>query len=423
MDLILGKTYSGDTKAIISHIHKAIPMALKQTKAAAKKFQRGNARKTALAIHDYLSNEIQYIPDTMDQVIKLPKALIRHKTGDCKSYAIFAYGIAKNLGYNVKLRYSSYDESKKPTHIYTMIGDESGYYPIDGTLKKYREERGKHYFDTMEVRTITGRRKQKPRSFPGTEKEWEILTNPLYDDWGTMRMQILKKYDLDHMAGFWKKLKKGVKKVGRAIKKGAGKVLKAAAKVFPVFVAGRAAFLTIVRNNWNGIAKKLAIAFWKHPDKKNKILKRWRQFGGSKKALEKAMKKGKGIGMINGYFETPEYHKINAVALGLLVKKALPIIKKLLPFLKSILVPGTKPEAEVVVEAEQQFDPAELQAYRETDFLLENSMKNEPGSPPGTITFKPGDLKSNAGKSDEESKNNMMIPIALAAGLLLMNKK
>lgn len=88
------------------------------------------------------------------------------------------------------------------------------------------------------------------------------------------------------------------KRIGDAFKKGAKTVFRGLAKVNPVLVPARAAFLTMVRNNVGGVAKKLQRAGI------DKARRKWENLGGDFAKLQAAVKEGagapiKGIGALN----------------------------------------------------------------------------------------------------------------------------
>lgn len=94
------------------------------------------------------------------------------------------------------------------------------------------------------------------------------------------------------------KLGKFFKKVGDAFKKGASFLWKGAAKINPVLIPARAAFLSMVKNNTGGIATQMQR---KGPDKAKK---KWEALGGDWGHMKKAIEQGarspiKGIGAMD----------------------------------------------------------------------------------------------------------------------------
>jgi hypothetical protein len=53
-------------------------------------------------------------------VIKLPSALLKYRTGDCKSYALFTAAVLENLRIPYSLVYTSYNANPVPGHVYVV---------------------------------------------------------------------------------------------------------------------------------------------------------------------------------------------------------------------------------------------------------------------------------------------------------------
>lgn len=100
--------------------------------------------------------------------------------------------------------------------------------------------------------------------------------------------------------GIGRAKKKGgfFRKIGEAFKKGASFLWKGAAKINPILVPARAAFLTMVKNNTGGIAKQM------QRKGADKARKKWEALGGDWGHLKKAIEHGakapiKGIGAMD----------------------------------------------------------------------------------------------------------------------------
>jgi hypothetical protein len=116
-----------------------LKQALHQARKIAHKFDRGNEKSTTKFIWNYLRKEIRYVPDgVQNQNIKLPFRLLKDRTGDCKSYSLFAWAILKALGYDSQYQYTSYNDNPTPSHVYikTMSG-----IILDGVYDKYDDEK------------------------------------------------------------------------------------------------------------------------------------------------------------------------------------------------------------------------------------------------------------------------------------------
>ena len=108
-----------------------------------------------------------------------------------------------------------------------------------------------------------------------------------------------------------------------------------ATKYFPVLVAGRKAFLTILSLNIRKIGTRTVIAFRK-PEARKKILEKWCKLGGNaaqfKRTIAKIESRLKRKGKINGI----------GVVETTIIATALPIITAMLPILKQFAPEGSK---------------------------------------------------------------------------------
>jgi len=432
-----------DNDEIIRQITDALPLAIEQTREAAKYFKGKDVETTARNIYRYLRQDIKYKADIGKQIIKLPKALIREREGDCKSYALFSMAVCRNLGLKCAFRYTGYnEESKVPSHVYTVVFNGKQQIPIDGVLPIFGEDKG-HFIndiepDTMDVETITGR---APKGFPGTQKEWTVLKlNPTGKHRPTVLMAqiaILDKYGILEADGingkFWNKVKKTVKKIGTAISDTAKKAVKVLAKLNPVFVVGRLAFLGLLKANYQGMASKMAEVWWKHPDKKREISKKWEGMGGSLGALEAAFNNGKSKG-INGngeYFDEYEELTIGAIngednLITKLIAKAAPIIETIAPFLKFINLKGAPKTENTVADVVKVALQQNQAAFNTTVDMIKRSVSDE-GTPPGTLIVTAEDLKNlnkeGEPEGEKEGSTGAIVAVIAAVALLVMNKK
>jgi hypothetical protein len=441
---------NADNQEIINQISQAMPLAMAQTREAAKKFQADTVENTARRIYKYLRQDIKYKADKGTQRIKLPRALIRERSGDCKSYALFSMAVCKNLGLDCAFRYTGYDKTSKiPSHVYTVVFDGKNEIPIDGVLPIFGEDKG-HFIndikiDSMQVETITGR---KPGKFPGTQKEWEILTlTPNGRHKAKVlnaQIAVLDKYGLTSHNGingkFWKKLKKTVIKIGTKISDTAKKAVKVLSKINPIFVTGRLAFLGLLKANFQGMAKKMSIVWGTKPNEKKKIIKKWEAMGGNVSALEAAFNKGKSKGM-NGHEYVDEWEEIVIDGINgeenfmtKLIAQAAPIIETIAPFLKFINLKGAPKTEDTISDVVKIALAQSKETFDKTVDLLKRS-EDTTESPAGTIIMRQEDLKalnSDKGGQDDSGGNDsggndsgkVGILIALAAlGFVMMNKK
>lgn len=117
-----------------------------QTEKLAAKLQKHSLQATALNIHWFLFNHIQYHADGEDQRLRSPAcSWSSRRIGiDCKSYSIFASCLLLNMGvthYIRKIKQPGFMPSEF-THVYVVVPKDQqtgnldkGYYTIDGTLE------------------------------------------------------------------------------------------------------------------------------------------------------------------------------------------------------------------------------------------------------------------------------------------------
>jgi len=109
-----------DNKDIRDLLTALIPRARRQMSGGADRFRGRNERETCRRIFDFLKNDLTYIADGGEQVIKLPSALLKYRTGDCKSYALFTAAVMENLRIPYSLVYTSYNANPVPGHVYVV---------------------------------------------------------------------------------------------------------------------------------------------------------------------------------------------------------------------------------------------------------------------------------------------------------------
>jgi len=137
-------------------IDKMLPIAAEQTKEIASDFRGSSDTESARKIWMFLKNNIVYVADGSNQVVKAPSALLRDKVGDCKSYTVFTSGILTNLGIPHRIVYTSYDKnSPEPGHVYVVTKDGV---IIDAVWHKFNSEKKPiyRYEKIMNVKGITG---------------------------------------------------------------------------------------------------------------------------------------------------------------------------------------------------------------------------------------------------------------------------
>jgi hypothetical protein len=221
---------NGTTEQLKSAIEKAFPKAVAQpeSKELAKKLRGQNDYDTSRNIFNWVLTNIRYVKDGSHQVVKLPSALLVVKQGDCKSMALLTASLLANNGIVPKFVYTSYKRyDKTPTHVY--IETDSGII-LDPVWKRFNSEKIPTY---------------------KTKKSMNISYLSGVDGCESCSLGAIN-------------LKKPIAKGKEVVKKVGG-----GAKVVGLS-AGRLLFLTMIKNNLDGIASKLSrgnqakqIALWK----------------------------------------------------------------------------------------------------------------------------------------------------------------
>ncbi len=140
----------GDTGKSIVEMVNVVEEYAWQTEKLAAKLQAASLSKTALNIHDFLYNHLQYKADKDDQLLRSPACSWSVRTDgiDCKSYSIFASCLLLNMGITHYIRKIKQPGSAPEdyTHVYVVVPSDQpggnldlGYYVIDGTLPDTKE--------------------------------------------------------------------------------------------------------------------------------------------------------------------------------------------------------------------------------------------------------------------------------------------
>lgn len=173
-------TVNASNQDIINDIHAYYPEALKQVKESEfyKKFNYGSALKDAHAVWLFLRNYIKYKKDPDEaQLLRLPGRFVNDRSGDCKSYSIFAASVLGALGYNVSFRYAAYrDEAQNPTHVYVYLPDYN--IIIDGCYRFFNKEKDYKFVKNYKMNNyvlsgINGREERRERRQERRERRQE----------------------------------------------------------------------------------------------------------------------------------------------------------------------------------------------------------------------------------------------------------
>ena len=291
---------NGNNADIVNTLLAAVPKALQQGKNIYAPFVEKDILKTCAKVWHFVKYKIFYetdIPGT--QQIQLPSALLKSKSGDCKSKTLLCIAILKNALPSCKIfiRFVAYDRNDEtPTHVYCYVVTPGGKtILVDSVYFGFDKEKNYFYkkdFEIMEISTISG------------------FENATYSDIGK-----IKKRTKAERKERRKKLVKKVKTVALA--------------------APRGSFLSLVAINARGLASKLAKA------PKEKVIKIWKVLGGDPEKLYKTIANGaKRKAFLGQKLKEVEGLEnigvVDVAAITALLASAAPIIAALAPLLKAL---------------------------------------------------------------------------------------
>jgi len=230
-----------DNKDIRDLLEQLVPEASKQMREFSLKFKAASEKETCKKIFDYLKNQIRYVADGDQQIVKLPSALLKTKVGDCKSYSLFTASILENLKIPYKFVYASYNNNPIPGHVYVVTSQGC---IIDAVYGKFNQEKPPKYkyYKDMNVRYMAGLGCDDCNSMGAVFKKKTTTPTPT--------------------------------------------TTKPKTSAVVAFAAGRGLFLGMVAANLDGIANKLQKV------DTNKLKTNWTKVGGDYAKLTDAIRKG-----------------------------------------------------------------------------------------------------------------------------------
>jgi hypothetical protein len=236
-----------DNKDIRDLLEKLIPKASDQMREYAKKFKGASELETCKKIFNFLKNDITYLADGNEQVIKMPSALLKKKIGDCKSFSLFTASVLDNLKIPYTITYTSYNENPIPAHVYIVT--KSGII-IDAVYGIFNQEKKAKYKykKNMNVRYMAGINEDSTMgkiTLVSKEKRQAVKS----------KVQTVSK-----------KVTQGAKTIGLA--------------------PARGMFMTLISLNVDGFASKLA------KTNTTNLLNAWLKLGGDRTKLASAISKG-----------------------------------------------------------------------------------------------------------------------------------
>jgi hypothetical protein len=236
-----------DNKDIRDLLEKLIPKASDQMREYSKKFKGASELETCKKIFNFLKNDITYLADGNEQVIKMPSALLKKKIGDCKSFSLFTASVLDNLKIPYTITYTSYNENPIPAHVYIVT--KSGII-IDAVYGIFNQEKKAKYKykKNMNVRYMAG----------------------INEDSGMGKITLVSKEKRQAV-------KSKVQTVSKKVTQGAKTIGLAPA---------RGMFMTLISLNVDGFASKLA------KTNTTNLLNAWLKLGGDRTKLASAISKG-----------------------------------------------------------------------------------------------------------------------------------
>lgn len=154
----INSTYKleADNADIRSAIVAAVPKATEQVKEMAVEFSGASTQEVCKKIFDFLKNEINYVADGENQIIRYPSALLKTKTGDCKSYSLFTAAILNNLGIPNKFVLQSFNNDPTPSHIFVETLSGVKVDAVWGTFNSEKRPTYRYTIPVMNVKYMSG---------------------------------------------------------------------------------------------------------------------------------------------------------------------------------------------------------------------------------------------------------------------------
>lgn len=241
------------TKDIIEALCAVVPIAVDQCRGQVEQVinKTGNPLIDAESCCRYIRSIVKYKADGFsEQNIQLPGRMFSGtKQADCKSFSLAFVGMMGAMGYNCGFRFASYKPNKIPTHVYNFVICNGKKYTFDACIENLKESPRYTFIKDMKVQYLSG---------------LPIMGN-----------------DFEYMGGKEERQARRAKRREEG-KGGRGKKILLA----PV----RGAFLSLIRLNVRGLAKKMSVAIAKD-DSTTKAF--WEKLGGKYNLLKKAVDKGK----------------------------------------------------------------------------------------------------------------------------------
>lgn len=308
---------------IIEQILKAHEKYAHYYNELAKYFDADTTEQICSNIYNFLSGNIVYREESDDeQTTALPGAILSLKHGDCKHYSLFAAGILDALRRRGKkinwcYRFCSYKLlDKTPHHVFVVVKKNDG--------------------SEIWIDAVPGASELTP--LWQLDKQVKNISMPLYDVVGNVNN------DSGAVGGA---------SVGYTTGE---QLLHAAAKVNPLLIIGRAAFLQMLKWNVRAWAKNIQDLTAKYGRQaSDPIGKRWYLFGGDSAPFWSAAVEGSTKPMLGSTQNENSVGVLDPVSIAAMLTAAAPIVIAMVGLVKSltgktdwqegqsIYTPGTTP--------------------------------------------------------------------------------
>lgn len=113
---------NGDTNDIVAEVIKCYTTNHAQAAKLAAQLQGSSLKQTCSNIWHFIKNNITYKIDPEGyQWVRTPSRLVADGEGDCKSFSVLAASLLKCLDVTPTFRFTSYNSSPTPTHVYVVV--------------------------------------------------------------------------------------------------------------------------------------------------------------------------------------------------------------------------------------------------------------------------------------------------------------
>lgn len=334
----------GTNEQLQQLILRCYPMAVQQCRQLAPRFAGATAADAPRNVWQFLKKEIKYKADTgLDQKAQLPAALVSTGTGDCKSYTLFAAGILTCLGYAVTIRFTSYDGTRTPGHVYLLASKGGSTWVVDAVHRgPFNSEKPYSYKKDhpMRISVIAGiddtYQTSGPELVPGlgairlrdaakAAKKAATTVKKVV----TAPQRAVQKTAINTAA---KVAPKATAKVQAAVKKAVPQIKQAAVQQVKKSLGApeRNAFLALVSVNAFGFATILS------QKNRSSVSAKWASLGGNPAALWQAVDRAKGKKPLlrKGDKVGSPVGSVTAATVGTVLVAATPVVIALNEFLK-----------------------------------------------------------------------------------------